>query len=118
MALHPAEAGYNEGFERKREAHWKAPGTVKPVYELGGSGEPANGWAKDDQPVQVNKQFGPVPPADPELVKVLAAIKPTFAPYEEVMMILRFKVYDLITEHVPDRENALLLKKIVEHTFR
>ena len=80
--------------------------------------EPANGWAEDGQPVQTNKHFGPIPPADPELVKVLAAIKPTFAPYEEVMMILRFKVYDLITEHVPDRENALLLKKIIERTFR
>jgi hypothetical protein len=107
VALHPAEAGYNEGFERKRAAHWEAPDK-----------QPSNGWTKDDHPVQGNKQFGPVPPADPELVKVLAAIKPTFAPYEEVMMILRFKVYDLITEHVPDRDQALLLKKIVEQTFR
>ena len=109
-----AEAEYNEGFERKRTAHWKAPEKQPPDNGW----EPANGWAKDDQPVQVNKQFGPIPPADPELIKVLAAIKPTFAPYEEVMMILRFKVYDLITEHVPDRETALLLKKIIERTFR
>ena len=34
MALHPAEAGYNEGFERKRAAHWEAPDK-----------QPANGWA-------------------------------------------------------------------------
>jgi hypothetical protein len=53
-----------------------------------------------------------------ELPKVLAVSKPTMAPYEETMLLLRFKIYDLITEHVPDRELSLNLKKLVEYNFR
>ena len=74
------------------------------------------------------KRFGPMPPVNPEVDKVkslkdpvlkaIVAVKPTFDMYEEAMLILRLKIYDLITEHVPDREQSLLLKKVVEYTFR
>ena len=56
---------FEGNWRPEHTAHWKAPDK-----------QPANGWAKDDQPVQVNKQFGPIPPADPELEKLLRQTEP------------------------------------------
>jgi hypothetical protein len=115
------------------EVRWRE--TEKDVY----ADQPAFGLEKEPEltPVEIaeelgkfgrTKRFGPMPPVNPEVDKVkslkdpvlkaIVAVKPTFDMYEEAMLILRLKIYDLITEHVPDREQSLLLKKVVEYTFR
>jgi len=115
------------------EVRWRE--TEKDIY----ADQPAFGLEKEPEltPVEIaeelgkfgrTKRFGPMPPVNPEVDKVkslkdpvlkaIVAVKPTFDMYEEAMLILRLKIYDLITEHVPDREQSLLLKKVVEYTFR
>lgn len=37
---------------------------------------------------------------------------------EEIMMSLRFEIYNLISEHISDKEVALHLKKVIEYAFR